>query len=674
MNSRPELSRIQQLWLMLAVVICCAPIWFWLPLWVASLAFAGLAWRAWLLWQGRTTPNRWVMAMVAALLAVGVILQYRPPLGVEPMSTLMSAGAALKFLEMRRRDEARLLLLLCYFLAAVQMIFSQGMVGFLVALLSVSVTLAAHTNLMRDNDNQYSLTRFRVDSLWQMMRLMAVSIPLMLLIFLLAPRLPSFTILPVEVEKAKTGVSDQMDPGSISELGLSNEVAFRVDFDGPVPAPETLYWRGLVLDEFDGRAWSRSPQPRGFFDGGPVIWAERPTGVSWRSEIERIGEPISYRLYLEPTHQPWLFALPAATSETDMTGLTRSNLLVSRLPVSQPQKLDLQTWMSYRHQADGLSADQWQTNTRWPEGVNPRTEALVREWLQTSEPRQIALRLIELFNREFTYTLEPPTYPGSVVDEFLFEGKAGFCEHFASAAAVALRMAGVPARVVVGYQGGEVHPSQNYLIVHQYNAHAWVEFWLPERGWVRFDPTAAVAPQRIEGGFQQYFQQQQQGANGFNLTGWRNLALVNWARLQLDSLNYAWLTWVLGYDAQTQFDFLQGLLGEVSPARIALVLALLFMSGWLTVRFARFWRARSRLDEDERLIQSFLKQASSIVSLCPGDTLSRLAQRLGQADPENASRWQELVERLERHLYAGENHRVDCRELLDRIRHSSRVA
>ncbi len=669
MSANSELSRIQQLWIVIAVLVVCIPIWYWLPLWVPAIACGGLAWRACLLWQGKSSPNRLLMALVALALAMGVIWHYRPPLGVEPMSAILSACAALKFLEMRRLAEGRMLILLCYFLGGVQLIFSQDIGGFVLCLVSIAVTLAAHTNLNRDNEGQYDIHQFRMESLWQMGRLVVISLPLTLLIFVLAPRLPSFTLVPVEVEKARSGISDFMDPGSVTSLGLSGEVAFRVDFEGEVPPPQDRYWRGLVLTQFDGNAWSVPPEARNTRDGERITWNGRNSREDWRDQIELLGDPIRYQIYLEPTHRPWLFALPAARIDEPGLGLTRDNNLVSPVPVAKTFRYGVTSWPEYLHQPEGLSPEQRLQNLRVPPGNSPMARELVNSWLAQGPPEQVVMRIFQLFNSEFTYTLDTPTYGDSVVDEFLFDGKAGFCEHFASAAAVMLRMAGIPTRVVAGYQGGELHPSQDYLIVHQFNAHAWVEFWLPERGWLRFDPTAAVAPERIEMGFEDFFADQEaNNQNPFSFAGMRNMPLMNWVRLQFDSLNYAWLSWVLGYDSQAQFDFLSGLLGEVSPLRITVALAASLLSCWALFRLVNWLRNRLRLGAQQQMMRDYLKLASRRVSVEPGDTLSRVTQKLASNESPARQSWLALGRELEKLLYAGSGDLAECRRLLRNLR------
>ncbi len=256
--SELQISRVQRIWLMSALLFACAPIWYFLPIWAPIWAPIGglvaVGWRAYLMHKGRGQPSPRVMVVLALLLALGFIAQYGFTPGVEPMSSILTVASCLYFLEMSRQRQSHLLIYLCLFMGALQPIFAQNMGSFLLSITGFTVILTAQSMLLRDTDQQFSLFNFSLEPLRQILRLIAVSIPLTIIIFVLAPRLPAFSVLPVQIDQATAGISDFMDPGSISSLSNSNEVAFRVEFEGEVPAPRDLYWRGLIFSEFDGRA------------------------------------------------------------------------------------------------------------------------------------------------------------------------------------------------------------------------------------------------------------------------------------------------------------------------------------------------------------------------------------------------------------------------------------
>lgn len=647
-----QLSRVQQIWLMAALVMSCAPIWYFLPFWVPACSLGAIGWRAYLLSRGHAEPNRWVMLVLAAFLGLGILAQFRPPIGIEPMSAILTAAAGLKFLEMCRRRESQMLIYLCLFISAIQPIFAQNFGSFLLAILSFVVVLTAQSMLQRDTDQQYALFNFSLEPIRQILRLVAVSIPLTLVIFVLAPRLPAFSVIPVQIESATTGISDFMDPGSISSLSNSNEVAFRVDFEGEIPPARELYWRGLVLDDFDGRAWE--PEGRRWIrDNAAIIWPNRSTGFDWRREIERLGDPIRYSVFLEPTQETWLFALPAAASTKESIGAARNLVLTNRIPIAQPTKYDVVSHPQYRHQPDRLDGSQRRDNLDFAEGSNPRTEALVEEWVEQGGAESVLPNLLSLFNQNFVYTMEPPVYPGNAVDEFVFDGMRGFCEHFASATAAILRMAGIPARVVAGYQGGEIHPTEGYLIVHQYNAHAWVEYWQQGAGWTRVDPTGAVAPDRIELGFEQFFLNDEVFDESlFSLDRLRGMAFFDWARLQIDSLNYRWLSLVLGYDTSAQFDLLQNLFGEVTPLRLALILILILAALVTAYLLWKRYQASRSLSDQQKLLRAYLRQLQGLgFSSSPSMTLQDILAEARCQFPEHNERLTSLTSRIEQMLY-----------------------
>ncbi len=199
-----------------------------------------------------------------------------------------------------------------------------------------------------------------------------------------------------------------------------------------------------------------------------------------------------------------------------------------------------------------------------PEDYNPRTRNLAKSWLAEGlSPAETVGQLFGLFGREHTYTLDPGVYGVDSIDEFLFDRKRGFCEHFAQATVFLPRVAGIPARIVVGYRGGEINPEGNYLLAHQYDAHAWAEYWQDGAGWVEIDPTAAVSPDRIEYDARSFLAGEPNFLSDevFSLHRGQGVAVLNWLRLRMDSINYLWVSWILDYDNEQRFEFLRGIFG-----------------------------------------------------------------------------------------------------------------
>src|SRR5207247_709262 len=305
----------------------------------------------------------------------------------------------------------------------------------------------------------------------------------MLLLFFLFPRVQGpLWGMPQDAYSGVTGLSETMSPGSISSLSLSDAIAFRVKFETGPPSRAQLYWRGPVLSDFDGLAWRVGlPQLRR------------------NMSIEATGSPVDYEVTLEPHNRNWMFALEMPARLPPSARLTSEYLVISLTPIRSRIRYEMRSFPKFQA-ASGANPEDLALALRLPRGVNPRSLALAREWRESlADNSAIVRRAIEFFRgSRFEYTLQPPALGQNSVDEFLFDTKQGFCEHFASSFVFLMRAAGVPARVVTGYQGGDTNPVDGYMVVRQADAHAWAEVWLAENGWTRVDPTAAAVPVRIE--------------------------------------------------------------------------------------------------------------------------------------------------------------------------------
>jgi protein-glutamine gamma-glutamyltransferase len=468
-----------------------------LPIWVAAFGFALVLLRFVLLRRDRArplaTPARipsWALALFALAIAFAIRKSYGYFVGRDPCVAFLFVLVGIKFLEVRTLRDGTLLVCLAIFLLITPFFYDQSMLAALAALPAVLAVGAALESLAQDGIA--SPTHWRVA--WRRTAAMiAQGLPIATALFLLFPRLASpLWGLPAD-RAAATGLSDRMAPGSISELALNDAIALRVDFDGAPPPPRMRYWRGPVLSLFNGREWRGLPA----LAGGRLATGDGPS--------------VRYTVTLEPNDHPWLFALdfPSALPEVDsdpgtrasaggLAGYSREQQLLMRAPVTQPLRYSVQSILTDSYPA--ASARDAQVNARPPPG-NPRTvdfaQSLREEY---PDDRRFISAVLQWFRSEpFFYTLAPPLLEDAPVDSFLFDTRRGFCEHYASAFVVMLRAAGIPARVVTGYQGGEINPRGGYMIVRQSDAHAWAEAIVDGR-WQRFDPTAAVAPSRVERG------------------------------------------------------------------------------------------------------------------------------------------------------------------------------
>jgi transglutaminase-like putative cysteine protease len=425
-------------------------------------------------------------------------------------------------------------------------------------------------------------------------RLLLYAVPLAIVMWVFFPRLSSpFWAVPIDTSQASSGLSDTMSPGDITSLSMSNEVAFRVTFDGAIPEPRDRYWRGLVLTRFNGRTWS---------GGEPSI------SRSALDQIEVEGDPISYTVTLEPTRQQWVFALDMPKSWSLRRSFMGPQQQLARMtPIDQRIAYSVTSYNKFRV-GTNLSDLYRNWYSSLPDDSNPRTAELAREMRATAgSDRAFVDAVLQKLNREeFYYTLEPPPLGRNPVDRFLFETRRGFCEHYASAFSVLMRSVGIPTRVVLGYQGGEVNPMGGHLIVRQSDAHAWTEIWLDELGWYRIDPTAAVAPERID-----------IGASDAAFDGigqaWGLAApsrLVHQIKLTWDAMNATWNEWILGYGPDTQKSFMEWL-GMDNPSWRKMMLTLVSLVIGLIMLISLLLMLRYRppqKDEAARLYRRFIKK------------------------------------------------------------------
>ncbi len=537
------LPHVQRLpwWMMLAYVICAL-------------------WRI-MIYQGRwSLPPKFLKSILAVVCCAGIYLSYGSFIGLEPTIALLFSGMFLKLLELNMRRDVYVLIFLSIFASLTAFLFSQN-IGitlyiFLALLMVVTSLVALH---------QHDLTRLSINSLKKTAVIFLQAVPLMVVLFIIFPRFEPFWTVPSPSQNAKTGVSETMGPGDISNLSQSGELAFRAVFNSVVPTREDMYWRGLVLSRFDGRVWHQGRNTKRLFSQSEVSQLKSATNIDY-----------DYTIFLEPTHQRWLFSLPLAFSDERLVRMSSDYRLIRLNPVSNRIK--------YRVQSDeGAVIDrelvpyQLQREIFLPAGSNPETRLWAQQLYLSSEDNEAFINaVLKHFRSEpFYYTLQPPLLGEHTVDEFLFQTRQGFCEHYASSFVFIMRSVGIPARVVTGYQGGEINPLTGTVLVHQYDAHAWVEVWLPERGWTRVDPTAAVSPLRIESGLEAALAALEQGFlsdSVFSPQRYRYIQSLNYLWLQLDAINYYWISFVLDFNDERQVDFLKKLIGDVTPLRIAMLL------------------------------------------------------------------------------------------------------
>ncbi len=548
-------------WTLLALAFALLPHVAYLPVWITAALLACAVWRYSIEVRRKPVPPTLLRAALALGAFLGVLFTYNTVSGVGPGSALLAIMAALKLLETRQRRDQFVLLFIAIFLVMSSLLREQYLwsLPYLVA----GVVLIMTAWLRTSADDAEPVRR----SVGTSSRLVMYAVPLALAMWIFFPRIATpFWAVPIDTGTAISGLSDTISPGDISALSKSDAVAFRVNFEGTVPEPKDRYWRGLVLHIFDGRAWSGLSEP--MVSSGAI------------RSIETAGEAVHYEVTMEPTRQHWVFALDIPYHwELDSTFLGPQHQLARVQPIDQRIAYKAVSYPDYRIETE-INSRRRAANLELPEDRNPRTARLAREMRTAAGSDEAFIRaVLTRFNQEeYYYTLEPPPLGSNPVDRFLFETRRGFCEHYASAFAVMMRAAGIPARIVLGYQGGELNPMGDYMIVRQADAHAWTEVWLPGTGWRRVDPTAAVAPERVDAGRAGAMLDGSGAAWGL---GAPSMLLHNIV-LAWDAANAKWNEWILGYGPENQ-ERLMNWLGMDDPDWRQMLLTLVALVTGITM-------------------------------------------------------------------------------------------
>jgi transglutaminase-like putative cysteine protease len=565
----PLLTLRQTLWLTASLVMVAAPHAERVPWWLTLLAATLIAWRLYLARQRLPLPHRAVLLLVVLATTAGVYLHYGTIFGRDAGVALLVVMLTLKVLEMRTVRDGMLLIFLSYFLVITNFLYSQTIPTAIYMLVCVWVITASMIGIQYASQPRSSAHQLRTAG-----ALLVQSVPLMLVLFVLFPRVQGpLWGMPSDAQRATSGLSDTMSPGSLSNLTLSEAVAFRAVFKSRLPALNRMYWRGPVLWDYDGRTW-RAPK---------ALYAQ--------PQFDTTDRAIEYAVTVEPHGKNWLFALDLPGRLPPGAAATSDLQLVSSRPITTRLRYDMTSFLDYTYGRQETQAA-LERALELPPGFNPRTVAYAKELRARHRTDNAVLQAaLARFSKEgYVYTLSPPLLGEQSVDEFLFDAKTGFCEHYASAFAVMMRAAGIPARIVTGYLGGEINPIGDYLIVRQADAHAWTEIWLKDRGWIRVDPTAAVSPARVEQGISAAVA----GGASLPLFMRGDLPILRELRLTWDSLANTWNQWVLGYTPERQRALLTRV-GLDDATWRTLAALLLAATGVLTLALAFFTLRRLRV-------------------------------------------------------------------------------
>lgn len=589
-----QITYAGMLWLLAAQLVVMLPLMFYLPIWLLPVLIFSTGLRIRVM-QGRLTqPGALTKTVIGGVGIGGLFISGIPVISLNMMASLLTLGFAYKSLEVIQRRDGIVVVLTGFVLVGVLFLYSQSMLTALYGFLSVTVltatmiaiqqskstfSLDAQADSKARNSRTKSLSSGIPNNIMPNLRLaslmLLLCLPLMLVLFVFVPRFAPLWTVALPTSHAKTGITDRMTPGDIANLSQSDELAFRVTFSGERPPQNELYWRGMVLQHFDGATWTQFDEE---LDSEALRSRLKTSEHQMKKRLVKKGYGRQYEVIYEKSAQPWLFALsPVVDIQGD--ALFGSDFrIMAYQDLFEPILLKLTSFPQALREVD-MSESARKLALQLPEKGNNKSRELALELFRSSiSPQDYIQKVLNRYShQEFFYTLRPPTLTRTnSIDDFLLGSKKGFCAHYAGSFVYMMRVAGIPARVIAGYQGGEWNDKGDYLAVHQYDAHAWTEVWLENKGWVRFDPTAMVAPERVEKNLETAVKAEGSFLENQILSGVK----YNWfdgIRQQVDSSQYAWRKFVLGYDRDARNSLVKRLFGELSILKIVSLICAFFI-------------------------------------------------------------------------------------------------
>ena len=529
-----------------------------LPVWASVLAYGVLLWRGWLAWHARPLPGRWWLLAALAVAVAGTLFTHKTILGRDAGLTLVTMLLALKTLELRARRDAFVVFFLGFFAMLGNFFFSQSLLTAGAMVIGLLGLLTALVNAHMPVGKPPLSESARMAG-----KMVLLGAPIMAALFVLFPRMGPLWGAPNDTSTGRSGLSPTMQIGNIAKLALDDSIALRVRFDlpgGGAPPSWQLYFRGPVLGSFDGREWRSLSAPP---DGMQRVQPPADLVVS--------GPGIRYEVTMEPNQYPWVLAMDAAQEAPDLPGrrvrMAPDLQWFTNRPISELVRYQATSYADFRHGPLQMTP-QLRVFTELPAGYNPRTLQLAADMrrdpalAQADTATLVDAAMEKLRTGGFSYTLEPGVYGQHAADEFWFDKKEGFCEHIASSFVVLMRALDIPSRIVTGYQGGDLNSVDGFWTLRQSDAHAWAEVWQAGKGWVRVDPTAAVAPGRIGVAGRL---QAPRGVVGNAFATMVSPTVLASIRAGWEALNNGWNQWVLNYAQTSQINLLKKI-GFTAPS------------------------------------------------------------------------------------------------------------
>jgi len=619
----------EKLWLLFGITLTLTPHFFNQKPLITACNLVFIAWRLLYEMQIIKLPKQFARVSLAILTFVVVAYMHKTVLGLFAGSALLTVMLCLKLLEMHTWRDKVVVISLAYFVTVTNFLYDQslilGVYLLLVVIVLTTTLIAFNRKTTNHKTEQYEILRLATNIVVQ-------AIPLTLLLFFLFPRIPGpLWSLPDDAHSGLTGLSDSMTPGKISQLSNNESIAFRVKFKNSTPQSSRRYWRGPVFNHFDGQTWRDAITQKPEYTSTAIMLRNKAI-------ISAQAKPIEYSVMLEPHNKTWLFGLDIPTKIPSNTFLSTNYELHKPQPVKKLIRYELISYTDYK--LDPYSQDSFRQYLHVPSQSAPKTRRLVKALLaQTIGSPQPKAQLVKLAldhikNEPFYYTQRPPLLHNDPIDEFLFETRKGFCEHYASAFAVLTRIAGIPSRVVTGYLGGEYNSAGKYWSIKQSDAHAWTEVWLPNQGWVRIDPTAVIPTNRVE--YSTHIERFSPGTLSAGNFKWLSQAWRT-IRHRWDSANYFWNIWIIGYDDQQQTNLLSRMGFENISWKSLSILLFSSLSVVLGVIGLIILKRNNKSDQDpvQAIYTKYCKKLARIgITRKPGETAIQLADRVSQTKPE----------------------------------------
>ena len=619
------------LWLAAALLFTLPPMFDSLATWVPCLFLIALAMKFWMEPKGYRLRSAIFKLMLAAAALFAIFASYGSLNGIEPAISLLVVLMSLKVLEAHTRREFQVMVMIGWVLCLCGFFLSQDFGMALCLLAAFASLLVALIQFHRGSSP---------GAFWPPLgsasKLLAQAAPLVVLLFLLFPRVnPGFRFELRAIRSASTGFSDRLSPGSIATLANSSDIAFRAEFPGNTTRPTgPMYWRGAVMWQCDGMEW-RAPYA--------------PSSMS-RSSTESIsGNSVQQRIMLAPHGARWMFALDRPSDTPRGAMLVRGDYLWSFQPIRKARRYEVVS--SPESARKELGPKERREALELPPSISPAVRELAESWAaKSSNPRTIINSALQFFRTEgFTYSLSPGEFRKDDLEQFLFHRRVGFCGHYAASFATLMRLAGIPARVVVGYLGGEYNELGHFVLVRQADAHAWCEVWLPGNGWMRVDPTTAVAPGRAGLDLTSFLEGrvasgQMEARQSAFLTRLARSPLFTDIRFAWETLNYQWDTRLLAFDADVQEIFLDSI-GLAKRGPFVLIMEILIAAVALLVIYFSWMqlRSRSRADRVKALYERFCRKAARLgVRRDPWEGPSDFSNRAALLLPGESGRIQQI--------------------------------